>query len=455
MINSFSRFLVEEEKVAYFAFGRMNPPTIGHGKLMDKLASVAGKNPYFLYLSQSNDKKDNPLDYASKVKFIRKMFPKHARQVLINKKVITPFHALSNLYDLGYRKVIMIAGSDRVDEYKIRLNNYNGQKNKHGFYNFKDGVQIVSAGQRDPDSKGAEGASGTKQRKYASDSNFTKFSQGLPKAMSNSDAKSLFNAVRKGMGLKEETVFRNQVQLESISETREKFVSGELFDMGEQVIIKSTGEVGEISFIGSNYVIVETPDRKSRQWIESVEKIEEASATPKWKKSGSDGEIEIKFPTGRRFKIEKQFDSNINHKGEWKVMEWDARSKDWEWHETYRPKGFAKQKAMEMGQYKGKKKVADYSSTFQFESTSWYKDQPEWGTPESDKKARKMTPGEATAKTKSSKHTLKFKQMYGEDAIKMAKSKIDREKASDALKHDRMLDRARLAKTRAKNRETK
>ena len=90
---------------------------------------------------------------------------------------------------------------------------------------------------------------------------------------------------------------------------------------------------------------------------------------PSWKRAGPDGEIEIKFPTGRRFKIEKQYDENIRHKGEWKVMEWDTRSKDWEWGETYSPKAYAKQKAMDAGQYdKRGKKVTDYSSTFRFES---------------------------------------------------------------------------------------
>lgn len=92
---------------------------------------------------------------------------------------------------------------------------------------------------------------------------------------------------------------------------------------------------------------------------------------PSWKRAGPDGEIEIKFPTGRRFKIEKQYDSNIRHKGEWKVMEWDPRTKDWEWGDTYSPKAYAKQKAMEVGQYdKRGKKVADYSSTFQYESVN-------------------------------------------------------------------------------------
>ena len=92
---------------------------------------------------------------------------------------------------------------------------------------------------------------------------------------------------------------------------------------------------------------------------------------PNWKRAGPDGEIEIKFPTGRRFKIEKQYDENIRHKGEWKVMEWDTRSRDWEWADTYSPKAYAKEMAMKLGQYdKRGKKVADYSATFKFESVN-------------------------------------------------------------------------------------
>ena len=91
---------------------------------------------------------------------------------------------------------------------------------------------------------------------------------------------------------------------------------------------------------------------------------------PSWKRAGPDGEIEIKFPTGRRFKIEKQYDENIRHKGEWKVMEWDNRTKEWEWGDTYSPKAYAKEMAMKLGQYKNGKKVADYSSTFKFESVN-------------------------------------------------------------------------------------
>jgi len=97
---------------------------------------------------------------------------------------------------------------------------------------------------------------------------------------------------------------------------------------------------------------------------------------PSWKRAGPDGEIEIKFPTGRRFKIEKFYDENlrtgnIRHKGEWNVYEWNPRTRDWEWGDTYKPKGYAKQQVMDSGQYdKRGKKVADYSSTFQYESVN-------------------------------------------------------------------------------------
>ena len=108
MISSFRQYLVEEEKVVYFSFGRMNPPTIGHGKLLDKLASLAGRNPYRMYVSQKQEPKSNPLEYKSKVKFIRKMFPKHARNVLLNNKIKNALEIASVLYDEGYRKICLL-----------------------------------------------------------------------------------------------------------------------------------------------------------------------------------------------------------------------------------------------------------------------------------------------------------------------------------------------------------
>tara|TARA_B100000214_G_C23948500_1_gene619187 strand:- start:490 stop:1623 length:1134 start_codon:yes stop_codon:yes gene_type:complete len=377
MINRFSEYLVEEEKVGYLVFGRMNPPTIGHGKLLDKLAATAGRAPYRIYLSQSSDSNNNPLTYSDKVKYARKMFPRHARSIIIDKKVVTPFHALSAMYNAGFKKVVMVAGSDRVKEYDLRLNKYNGKKGSHGFFNFDGGIKVVSAGQRDPDGKGAEGASGTKQRGYAKSNDFTGFSQGLSKAISNPDAKKMFNAVRNGMGLKEEHEFKRHIQLKTVSETREAFVKGELFELGEQVIIKSTSEVGKITVIGSNYVIVETSDKTTRQWLDSVEKIvEEAKydygtdASVKYMKKTTPGQNEDSTPQDSDIKDRKGSQPKDYHRGLKKATK-IARDRHFKKH--------------------GKKADNDPSA---------YKPAP------GDKKNK--------GKTKPSTWTKKFKQMYGD-----------------------------------------
>ena len=317
MIGSFKQYLVEEEKTVFFSFGRMNPPTIGHEKLLDKLASTAGKNPYRLYLSQSSDNNKNPLEYKDKVKFVRKMFPRHARNVLMNNKIKTAIDVAVSLYDEGFRRIIMVVGSDRVREFDALLNNYNGKKARHGFYNFMD-IKVVSAGERDPDAEGVEGMSASKMRAAASENDFTTFVQGLPKAFSNSDSKALFNAVRKGMGLKEATDYRKHVQLDPVSDIRESYVDGKLFEVGDEVVIKENGEIGKVKRLGTNYVIIESKSNEYRKWLDAVEKVEE------------------KYP-----------------------------------------------------EYE----VASFSMKLQ-EDKSMYADKPDWGTPESTKKAKKMTPGE-------------------------------------------------------------
>ena len=275
MIKNFSQYLVEEEREVYFTFGRMNPPTIGHGKVMDTLAQKSGKSDYKVFVSQSQDAKKNPLSYTDKIKHTRKMFPKHARNIMVDKSVKTAINAMVALYDQGYKSVTMVVGDDRITEFEVLLNKYNGTKARHGFYNFKN-IKVVSAGKRDPDSAGVEGMSASKQRENASKNDFVSFSQGVPKSMSNPDTRKLFNDVRKGMGLKEASEFRNHLELETVSETREKFVAGELFEVGDMVVVKESDEIATISILGANYVIVETNDgKKMRKWLESVELISE------------------------------------------------------------------------------------------------------------------------------------------------------------------------------------
>tara|TARA_B100001287_G_scaffold275146_1_gene282112 strand:- start:2116 stop:3288 length:1173 start_codon:yes stop_codon:yes gene_type:complete len=390
LIGSFKSFLVEEEKTLYVVWGRMNPPTIGHEKLLDALKDKAGNNPYRIYLTQSEDKTKNPIPFVQKVKFARKGFPQYARQIMLDRKLKSMFDMATAVYNEGFKKLVVVAGSDRVREFDVTLNKYNGKKGRHGFYNFQN-ISVVSAGQRDEDSEGVDGVSGTKLRKMATDGDFSKFAQKMPKRLSNADSKAVFNAVRKGLGLKEQKEFNNPVQFEPVSEKREDYVKGNLYSVGDSVVIRDTGELCNISHLGSNYVIVESNGKQYRKWLEDVEMIEKTS-TPQ--------DPDIKDRKGSQ------------------------------------PAGY----------YAGLKKSTKQKRAAHFAKHGKKDDD--------DNSAYKPAPGDKTAKTKPSVHTKRFKQMFGDD-VETAKKRIDREKAADKIKHDRMMDRARMQDVRKKNRETK
>lgn len=274
-IKSFSEYISESVKEITISFGRLNPPTTGHEKLLDSLARVAARGPYRLYVSQSQDSKKNPLEYTQKVKYIRKMLPRHARSVILDKSIHNIFDVLTKLYEEGFTQVNMVVGSDRVTEFETITNKYNGVKGRHGFYNFEGGVNVISAGDRDPDAEGVTGMSASKMRSAANANDFQTFSKGLPSGFK--EGKELFNDVRKGMGLTESHDFRSHIQLHSVSEDREAYVAGNLFSTGDFVIITATEEMGTISFLGTNYVIVETFEgKKYRKWISDVEHIDES-----------------------------------------------------------------------------------------------------------------------------------------------------------------------------------
>ena len=413
MINSFRNYLVEEERTLYFVWGRMNPPTAGHEKLLDFLKAKAGNNPFRIYLTQSEDNKKNPIPYVQKVKFARKGFPQYARQIMMDKKLKNLFDAVTSFYNEGFKRIVIVAGSDRIREYEILLNKYNGKKGKHGFYNFER-INVLSAGDRDPESTGVEGVSGTKLRGYAESGDFTKFAQYMPKKLSNADAKAVYNAVRQGLGLKEQKEFKNHIQLESVSQLRESYVDGKLFEVGDTVVVKESGEVATVKHLGSNYVIVENTGTQYRKWLDAVERVDEPKV-----------EYEV-------------FESTLNEARQ------DPDIKD-----------------------KKGTQPAKYYSGIKSKSTKSARDahfkrgaEMDDGNP----KAYKPAPGDATAKTKPSKHTKKFKQMYGEQSLEIAKKRIDREKKrekerekrrkDDADKeYDRILDRARMARTIEINRK--
>jgi hypothetical protein len=273
-LKHFKEYLKEATGHVTFTFGRFNPPTVGHEKLIDKVHSIS-KGTYRIYASQSHDAKKNPLDYTTKIKFMRKMFPRHARNIIADVKIKTAFDALDSLYAQGYRQVTFVVGSDRVEEFDKTLNKYNGEKRATGFYNFEGGVQVVSAGERDPDAEDVSGMSASKMRAAAGDNNFELFAKGLPSGFK--EAQKLFNAVRAGMGLKESYNFRQHIQLPTLSKEREAYVNGDLFKVGDVIEIKESKELGQIQRLGSNYVIIETYNgNKQRKWLKDVIKVEEA-----------------------------------------------------------------------------------------------------------------------------------------------------------------------------------
>jgi len=179
-------------KTAVFAFGRMNPPTIGHEKLVNKVVQTArGKGTPFVFLTHSQDSKKNPLSANDKIKFARNAFG-NVVQPAPGKTLIDVMKHLQK----SFKEVIMVAGSDRVEEFKRLLNKYNGKD-----FNF-DSINVVSAGDRDPDAEGASGMSASKMRKAAIDNKFTEFKKGLPSRMRNDQ--KMFKAVRKGLGIRED-----------------------------------------------------------------------------------------------------------------------------------------------------------------------------------------------------------------------------------------------------------
>jgi len=179
-----------------FTFGRFNPPTIGHEKLMDATKKI-GRN-YRVYASHSQDANKNPLDYNTKVKYMKRMFPKHSRSIKSD-KVRTAIDVAVKLHDEGFRNLTMVVGSDRVREFQKLLDDYNGKEARHGFYDFKT-IKVKSAGERDPDAEGISGMSASKMRKAAQNNDYDSFKQGLP--VGYRDGEKLFKDVQKKMKVK-------------------------------------------------------------------------------------------------------------------------------------------------------------------------------------------------------------------------------------------------------------
>lgn len=253
----FRELLEARKKTVVLAFGRLNPPTMGHELLVKAVAALAKKNnaDHIIYVSRTQDPKKNPLTVDQKVAYARHSF-KGMNIVGANDRVRTFIEAAKELTG-KYDNLIMIAGSDRVLEYKQLLDRYNGKD-----FNFNS-IMVVSAGERDPDEEGAAGMSASKMRAAAAANDFVKFKQGVPSAMTDAMARRMFDDVRAGMKLNED-----------VDEFREEYINDRVFNVGDVVLHEEQEKA--IIFRGTNYVLLEGQVRAWLKDLKPTEKVDEA-----------------------------------------------------------------------------------------------------------------------------------------------------------------------------------
>ena len=265
-MKKFSQLLKElPSKKVVFAFGRFQPPTTGHELLVKAVQKLAAsqKADHVIYASRTEDKKQNPLPVSRKVYYLQRMFPGINFRAA-NEQVRT-FIEVAKELNKKYKNIVMVAGSDRVPEYKKLLEKYNGTE-----FHF-DTVTVVSAGERDPDSDTASGMSGTKMREAAKAGNFNEFKKGVPKTLTDLDARRLMNEIRKAYDM---APLKESLNIQ-VDELREKYFRGEIFNVGDIVICEDKSYT--VVKRGSNHLLLQEQgtDVKVNRWIRDVKIAED------------------------------------------------------------------------------------------------------------------------------------------------------------------------------------
>ena len=268
------------------AFGRFNPPTAGHGKLLAAAKKAAAGGDLKIYPSRTQDPKKNPLDPDMKISYMRKLFPEYEEQIVNDAEMKSIFDVLITAASDGYKNVNIIVGADRQSEFENLAQKYNGD-----LYDF-DEIKVISAGVRDADAEGVEGMSASKLRKSVVDDDFKAFKKGLPK-INDGEAMALFNAVRIGMKIKAASKVKEEFADWQIAPRydkqtlREQYVTKKIFNIGDLVENLNTGLVGRIIRRGTNYLICVTEeDNMFKSWIRDV--MEAVKPVKKTQKYGDD-----------------------------------------------------------------------------------------------------------------------------------------------------------------------
>ena len=248
-------------------FGRFNPPTIGHQKLLDRAAKEATKRGYELriYPSRSQDAKKNPLTPQMKISYMRQMFPDYSDYIIDDKGVKTIFNVLTGANEEGHKNMIIMVGQDRLSEFQGLAHKYNGD-----LYDY-EGLEVVSAGERDPDSDDVTGMSASKLRLAAAEGDFKKFAKGVPDTMGNMEKMELFNVLRRSMGVTEETEVWEVAPKMDEEGMRDAYLVDGLYKVGDIVENMNSGLVGEVIRRGTNYVICVTEDNiMFKSWLRDI-----------------------------------------------------------------------------------------------------------------------------------------------------------------------------------------
>ncbi len=259
----------ETSEVLTVAFGRFNPPTVGHGKLLSAAKKAAAGGDLKIYPSRSQDPKKNPLDPDMKISYMKKMFPDYSENIVNDDEMRSIFNVLTTASEQGYKDVNIIVGSDRQAEFENLATKYNGE-----LYDFEN-IRVISAGVRDADAEGVEGMSASKMRKAVVDGDFDAFRRGTPKDLDDGDTQALFDAVRSGMKIKAKK--KEVAEMWEIAPKcdpkglRDNYVSGNIFNLGDVVENLNTGLIGEIIRRGTNHLICVTKENYMfKSWIRDV-----------------------------------------------------------------------------------------------------------------------------------------------------------------------------------------
>ena len=253
------------------AFGRFNPPHAGHLQLMDIAAQSAEAegSDYIIVPSRTQDKKKNPLDADTKISMMRSMFPQHSERIMNDPGNRSIFDVLKRAHNDGYANVRIVAGQDRVKEFDKLSQSYNG-----ALYQF-DGLEVISSGDRDPDSDGVEGLSSSRMRLAAMEGDFKTFRSGLPEDIPRKQAMALFDTVRQGMGVDQVDECWNIWEIapkEDPQNLREAYITKEVFNIGDLVENLNNGLIGRIIRRGANHLICVTEDKiMFKSWIKDVQ----------------------------------------------------------------------------------------------------------------------------------------------------------------------------------------